>query len=42
MVESNYSAKGKDFMKAGDKKMKGSFFGNVFGSKGERAEEALE
>ena len=25
MVESNYSAKGKDFMKAGDKKMKGDY-----------------
>jgi len=29
-------------MKKGDKKYKGSFFGNIFTSKSERVDEALE
>ena len=49
-MDSNYVLKGDEFMMKGDKTLKGlllilnkgSTFGNIFGSKGERAEKALE
>ncbi|CAD8089600.1 unnamed protein product [Paramecium sonneborni] len=41
-MDSNYVLKGDEFMMKGDKALKGSAFGNIFGSKGERAEKALE
>jgi alpha-soluble NSF attachment protein len=49
--DDNFALKGHDFMAKGDKTLKGiymtalslgSTFGNMFGSKGERAEKAME
>lgn len=48
-MDNAYGIKGDDWIQKGDKTLKGilsyilgSTFGNIFGSKGERAEKALE
>lgn len=48
-MDSNYALKGDEFMMKGDKALKGihwlkigSTFGNIFGSKTERAEKAID
>lgn len=41
-MDSNYANKGDELIKKGDKQLKGSTFGNIFGSKQERAEKAIE
>ena len=38
----DFIAKGDDFIAKGDKTLKGSTLGNMFGSKSERAEKALD
>lgn len=40
--DSGFKLKGDEFLAKGDKTLKGTTFGNMFGSKSERAEKALD